>query len=53
MDGVSGAIAGEGVFDDLAFALGKRTLLQVWVALAAVLNVGLNVWLIPERRTRR
>lgn len=46
---LAAAIAGvKAFYFDLAFALGKRTLLQVWVALvAAVLNVGLNVWLIP------
>lgn len=33
---------------DLAFQLGRQTIGQVWVAgAAAVLNIGLNIWLIP------
>ncbi len=33
---------------DVGFQLGERTAMQAWVMLlAAVLNVGLNVWLIP------
>jgi O-antigen/teichoic acid export membrane protein len=33
---------------DLAFQLGLRTDLQIWaVAVAAVVNVGLNLWWIP------
>lgn len=34
---------------DLAFQLGQRTIVQVWIALvAATINLFLNLWLIPK-----
>lgn len=34
---------------DLAFQLGQRTIVQIWIALAAAaINLTLNLWLIPK-----